>query len=366
MADKLQFRRVTGEQVEAEARVDDTEFSAGQYLMARWVWLEDGTELRQHRVANALQRLDGDDRQRREGYDRLDNEILTGRRLYEVAGWGTYPPEVACLYGDEATSADPYTLFEGYHGEPLSEVGTHLLDEEFQEFLVSLLTGLCWLAGAGIAHRAINPDTVLWDSQRRRAQITDFSHSTVFGTPRTPVTGSSSWVAKEQRPGEAFGTVGERDDIWAAGRLIFYVRNQGEELVVRNQLADGGLDELLDGVFGPPQGRPTASELLVDRLGRRNPVPRGAGGSTWLQEGRRRFLEARARKHPGVPLPPGFYAGDEPSGPQAGGGAGPSAQTTGAATGAGAGAAAGALPPPGAQEQPEAGRPKLFPWRRGD
>ena len=362
MADMLRFRRVTGEQVEAEARVDDTEFPAGQYLMSRWVWLEDGTELRQHRVANALQRLDGDDRQRREGYDRLDNEILTGRRLYEVAGWGTYPPEVACLYGDEATSADPYTLFEGYHGEPLREVGTHLLDEEFQEFLVSLLTGLCWLAGAGIAHRAINPDTVLWDSQRRRAQITDFSHSTVFGTPRTPVTGSPSWVAKEQRPGEAFGMVGERDDIWAAGRLIFYVRNQGEELVARNQLADGGLDELLDGVFGPPQGRPTASELLVDRLGRGNPVPRGASGSTWLQEGRRRFLEARARKHPGAPLPPGFSAGgDELSGPQAGGrGAGPSVQTTGAA------AAAGAVPPPDAQEQAEAGRPKLFPWRRGD
>jgi serine/threonine protein kinase len=302
MVGKLQFRRVTGEQVEAEAQVDDTEFPAGEFLMARKVWLEDGPELRQHRPASGSQR--------RDGYDRLDNEILAGRRLFEVAPWGGYPPEVARLYGDEATSADPYALFEPYRGQPLREVGTFIIDDEFDAFQVSLLTGLCWLAAAGIAHRAINLDTVLWDSQRRRVQITDFSRSTVFGVPRTPVTGSPDWVPKEQRPGTFYGTVGPRDDIWAAGRLIFFVRNQGEDLTDRGQLTDSGLDGLFHGMFdpvlGPPEARPTAWDLLEDGLKRRNPVPRAARGSARLIAGREHFLEARQRKHPGAPEPPEF------------------------------------------------------------
>jgi hypothetical protein len=77
VTDKLQFRHVTGEQVEAEVRVDDVEFPAGEFLMARRVWLDDGTELRQHRVAKGSRRSSG--------YDSLDNEIIAGRLLYEVA-----------------------------------------------------------------------------------------------------------------------------------------------------------------------------------------------------------------------------------------------------------------------------------------
>src|SRR6266487_1264268 len=189
MADKLQFRRVTGEQVEAEASVDDAESAAGEYLMSRTVRIEGGPQLLQHRPATGSQR--------REGYERLDNEILAGRRIYMAADWSGYPPEVAELYGDEATTDDSYALFEPYRGQPLREVGALIIDDEFDAFLVSLLTGMCWIAAAGIAHRAISPDTVLWDSRRRCAQITDFSRSTIFGVPRTPVTGSAGWIARE-------------------------------------------------------------------------------------------------------------------------------------------------------------------------
>jgi hypothetical protein len=127
--------------------------------------------------------------------------------------------------------------------------------------------------------------------------------------PRTPVTGSPAWVPKEQRPGTAYGTVGPRDDIWAVGKLIFFVRNQGEDLVGRGQLADSGLDELFNGMFdrvlGPPEGRPTAWDLLEDGLGRHRHVPPPANGSA-LRAGRARFLTARQRNHPGVPEPPEF------------------------------------------------------------
>ncbi len=308
MTDKLQFRRVTGEQTEAEVRTDDEDFPAGEYLLARRVWLDGDTELRQHRVVPGPLRG--------VGYDRLDNEIIAGRLLYEAAGWGGYPPEVTCLYGDEASSADPYALFEPYRGERLSQVGTHLLTEEQEAFEVSLLTGLRWLAAAGIAHRTLSPDTVWWDSQRRQVQITDFSRSTAFGAPREAITGSPGWVAREARPGSVVGVVGERDDIWATGRLIFYVRSQGDELANRAQLAESGLSELLDGVFGPPEGRPTAMELLVERMRRPDPVPPGTGRHRGLREGRMHFWEARQRKHPDAAIPPeAADDADPPPGP---------------------------------------------------
>jgi hypothetical protein len=357
VADKLQFRRVTGEPVEAEAQVDDEEIPAGEFLMARRVWLDDGTELRQHRVAKGSRRSSG--------YDRLDNEILAGRRLHEAAESGGYPPEVARLYGDEATSADSYALLEPYRGEPLSELGTHLLEEEQEAFEASLLTGLCWLAAAGIAHRALSPDTVLWDSQRRQAQITDFSLSTVFGVPREAIIGSPNWVAREQRPGSVSGAVSDRDDIWAAGRLIFFVRNQGEHLGDRGQLANSGLGELLAGVFDPPESRPTARELLVDRMGQRNPIPRGAERSAWLKEGHRRFWEARKRKHPDAAVPPEADQDADGPGRTTSGATGNAAFLAGARTTVATDLKAidGRAPADAAAR--EAARPRHFRWRRG-
>jgi serine/threonine protein kinase len=305
MADMLWFRRVNGESEEIMARVDDAEFPAGEFLMARTVWLQDGTtigrELRQHRPVS------GD--RRRDGYARLDNEILAGRRLYRLAGWSGYPPEVVRLYGDESTSADPYALFEPYRGEPLREVGANLFDEEFGRFLTGLLTGLCWLAGAGIAHRAISPDTVWWDDDS--VQITDFSRSAPFGTARTPASGSQAWIARESRPGTCYGTVGPTDDVWAAVRLAYFVRSRGRDLEEFGQLEEIGLAQMFNGmlgpVFGPPEDRPTASDLITHGLRRPHLLPSLEDGSKALIEGRKSFLNARERKRPGAPVPADFW-----------------------------------------------------------
>ena len=293
MDDKLRFRRVTtGDEIEvAVALTDDAGPPAGEYLTARYVELSDGTKLRQHRVRQGADRS--------EGYTRLDNEILAGRLLYNTAGASAYPSEVARLYGDKATSADPYTLFEPYRGKPVRDAAERMLDEEQEAFQLSLLTGFCWLASAGIAHRAISPDTVLCD--RRSIQITDFSKATVFGASRTPVSGTLDWVAREQREGQAFGAVGPRDDIWAAGRLIFFVHNLGEDRFGNEQIAQSSLAGLLAGIIGPPEGRPTASQLL-ERKGRYSIVP-SAPGNGLLREGRRRFWAVRGRKHPDAPVP---------------------------------------------------------------
>jgi serine/threonine protein kinase len=308
MADVLRFRRVaTGEQEEVPARVDDVEFPAGEFLMARTVWLEDGTpnglELSQYKPVSGDRRLDG--------YLRLDNAILAGRRLHEVAGWTGYPPEVVSLHGDEAASADPFALFEPDRGDPLREVGEYLLNDAFDQFLVSLLTGLCWLAGAGIAHRAISPDTVLWDSDSGKVRITDFSRSAPFGSIRTPVAGSWAWVPRESRPDTCYGIVGPSDDIWAAARLLYFVRSRGEDLEDIGKLAEHGLTQMFGGVlekvFGPPESRPAARDLVEHGLRRHHILPSLHDGSKRLVQGRASFLNARARIHPDVPVPPDFW-----------------------------------------------------------
>ena len=309
MADVLRFRRVYGgEYEEIPARVDDAEFPAGELLTARTVWLEDGTpsglELIQHRPVH------GDRRQ--QGYLRLDNEILAGRRLHQAASWSGYPAEVVRLYGDESTSADPFALFELDHGDPLREVGEYLLNDAFDQFLVGLLTGLCWLAGAGIAHRAISPDTVLWDSDTGKVRIADFSRSAPFGSARTPVAGSWAWVPREARPETCYGLVGPTDDMWAAARLIYFVRSRGKDLEDKGKLGELGLSQMFNGllekILGPPEDRPTARDLVEHGLRRHHILPSlQDDGDKRLIQGRTSFLKTRARVHPDAPLPPDFW-----------------------------------------------------------
>jgi serine/threonine protein kinase len=292
--EELTFRRVTGKPDRAVVAVDSTESHVAEFLIARWIWLDDRTELRQLRV------IPGPDRSA--GYERLDNEILAGRRLHEVTEGVGYPPVLSHLYGDEAESADPYALLEPYRGEPLDAVVGQMMKGEQLAFEVSLLTGLGWLEAAGIAHRGLSPSTVRWDGRRQQAQITDFSLSTVFRVPREAI-GPADWVGPEQRPGEkASGLVTERDDMHAAGRLIYYVRSQGEQLQSASQLAGDAFADLVP-LFGQPDRRPTARALLAGRPGVGDPIPRGFSSDARLKGGYERFDFWRQDKHPGVSGP---------------------------------------------------------------
>ena len=224
---------------------------APPFLSARRIRLPDGSWAR---------RLLVEPGHRATGYQRLDNEILAGLRLGRLARDGCYPPELSRLISYEADSAEPYALLEPYRGEPLTAAARRLLPDEQHRFQVSLLGALCWLAAAGIAHRGIEPSSVRWDGEH--VQITDFSLASVIGASRE-VIGTPPWAAPEQRREQVSGQVSDRDDVWAAGRLIHYVLT-GEELSHHRQVADvPGLDDLLAGVFGPPDSRPTAGELLA-------------------------------------------------------------------------------------------------------
>jgi hypothetical protein len=130
---------------------------------------------------------------------------------------------------------------------------------------------------------------------------------------------------------------------------------------------------MFDRVLGPPEGRPTAWDLLEEGLRRRNPVRRAADSSA-LIAGRERFLQARQRRHPGAPEPPGFnedidWMGDPGGGtrPSAPGTAGLSAaSSTTSADGTSAYATGQAEETRTDDGTGETAWFRQYPWRRGD
>ena len=65
-----------------------------------------------------------------EGLERLDNEIMVGRRLAEAAGRSGYPAELGRLCGDNADGTNSYALFEEYRGKPLREACNYMREAE--------------------------------------------------------------------------------------------------------------------------------------------------------------------------------------------------------------------------------------------
>jgi hypothetical protein len=294
----LSYLAVSGEQVRTPATIGERADHVPAALLARLVVLADhGTEARQLVV---------DPAQRRAGYQQLDNEILAGRWLHRVARSARYPAQVSRLIGFVADSADPFALVEDYAGEPVSAAAGHLSLAEQRVFQVSLMTGLRWLAEAGLVHCAIGPDTVRWDGDNGQAQITDFSQATVIGADR-----SAASRHPRRGQGSSTGAVTDRDDVWAAILLCYYME-MGQEFTDPGQLADwsAGGDLAADIVAGQ-HNCPSAYTILT-RLRVPEPVPLGIGADPALAGGIDEFLRIRDGKHPGAPaFAPGW--GSDPS-----------------------------------------------------
>ncbi|MFC4048531.1 hypothetical protein ACFOY4_02445 [Actinomadura syzygii] len=235
-----------------------------------------------------------------EGYRRLDGEILAGLRLARLCDGRPYPRTVTRLVGYEADTAAPFALLEPLRGVEVETLAGTLPTEQRRRFQVRLLRAVRLLGAAGISHRGLGPDTVRWDGDD--VQITDFSQAALIGAPRT-VVGAMPWQAPEQRPetppGWVRGEVGPNDDLWAAGRLIFYVVT-GEDLDDTAKLdARPELAALLAGVIERPERRPDAQTLLR-RLGEADPPPRPLAADPAFARGRAEFFAQRRRKHPGT------------------------------------------------------------------
>lgn len=247
---------------------------------------------------------------RTDSYERLDNEILAGVRISRLYAGGSHPAEVSRLLGYSTEAAEPFALLEPLRGEPVGAQAGQMLGSDRVPFQKSLLRAVLTLNGAGIAHRGISPDTVRWDGAGRSVQLTDFSCATLIGAPRT-VIGTMPWQPPEQRHEHARGRVSEQDDMWAVGKLVYYVIT-GNELTDVAQLRDHPSLSLFAAVITSPDRRPTARELLR-HLGS-SPSVRLLSTDGGFARGRNLFFEQRIRKHPQLeepPEPPAVHAGEE-------------------------------------------------------
>jgi hypothetical protein len=283
----LSYLAISGEHVRIQATLGERADHMPAALLARLVVLgDDGREARQLVV---------DPAQRRAGYQQLDNEILAGRWLHRVARSARYPVQVSRLIGFAADSVDPFALVADYAGEPVSAAAGHLTLAEQRSFQVSLMTGLRWLAEAGLVHCAIGPDTVRWDGDNGQAQITDFSQATVIGADRSAVGRQS-----RRRQGPGTGAVTDRDDVWAAILLCHYMET-GQEFTDPGQLTDWSADgDLAADIAAGQDNCPSAHTILTTRLKAPDPVPLGIGADPALAEGIDEFHRIRDDKHPGA------------------------------------------------------------------
>lgn len=165
-----------------------------------------------------------------------------------------YPAELVRLicYGEGDAPFLLTTSLPG--GETLGQrlrSGGWLGREEGRRFAASLLLGLYWLHTAGIVHRDLTPENILWDGQT--ALILDFSHACWAGERRLHVD-TPPWSALDP----------PRDDLYAD-----HTEDVSRACLIILHLATGqppeALAGLLDGVrgsqsrddqFGPGQSGP--------------------------------------------------------------------------------------------------------------
>ncbi|XP_057778745.1 phosphoenolpyruvate carboxylase kinase 2-like [Salvia miltiorrhiza] len=100
--------------------------------------------------------------------------------------------------------------------------GCRFSERDAAAVLRQLMSAVASCHRAGVAHRDIKPDNILFDS-RGRLQLADFGSAEVFGGGATPpemsgVVGTPYYVAPEVLLG---GNYDEKVDVWSAGVILY-------------------------------------------------------------------------------------------------------------------------------------------------
>ncbi|MEZ0113852.1 hypothetical protein ABH920_007886 [Catenulispora sp. EB89] len=260
-------------------------------LAARWAGVDaDGaTGLLQKRVVPSTARnVDW------APYDALDREISIGLHLVRgcAAAGRPYPAELSRLVGYDVDAEEPFVLYLPYRGQPVSRFVGRLLLREQRVFETGVFKALGLLAAMGVTHRAIGPDTVLWDKETLQVQAVDFSSAVLSGTKHVQAV-RAAWLHEQDA-----ASSDPRVDVWSAGALAFYSATgrrlgPGDDPVAEPALQSSRLAAQLSRILSPSiEKRPTAAAVLHS-IGYPDPWPEpnrtATAADELFAEGGRRF-----------------------------------------------------------------------------
>ncbi|MCC9741450.1 hypothetical protein [Streptomyces sp. MNU89] len=180
-------------------------------LAARTVTLGDGRRVLQYRLPFSGQSDNA-------AYGALERQVGAAVALERRYGSERFAEVFTRLVGFDLEAAEPYVLYRAPEGKPLAGRQGTLTVAEQQKLIAQLVLAVRLLEDAGLVHREITPDTVRWDGTHVR--LAEPYGAQRIGEPREPF-GAAPWAPPEQREGT--GTADTRDDLWAVGRLVYFL-----------------------------------------------------------------------------------------------------------------------------------------------
>lgn len=254
--------------------------------VARWVTLDGGYDLVQVRLPAAQART-------AEAQRALEAEVGAALDINSALRDTSHEALFPVLIGYDMDVVEPFVLYLGPCGDPLSEAGVQIREQQLIQRDLVLAVHL--LEERGLVHRGISPAYARWD--HGTVQLWDLGSVTRIGRPRTAY-GLAPYSSPEQLAG--IGEVDPRDSLWSVAQLMY-------ELVARRPgNARGRPDDLarypslvpdVGPLFAPlARDRPGPEELLERlqpglRLGRA-----ASSGPDLLDPLRREFDTALVRK----------------------------------------------------------------------
>ncbi|MBS2962005.1 hypothetical protein KGA66_03025 [Actinocrinis puniceicyclus] len=224
----------------------------------------------------------------------IEEEVRAALTLVRRYGEERYPAALPRLVGYDIEAEEPFVLYERMAGRPLSETVGRFTVKQRRLLAQGLIGALRLLEGAGLVHRAVTPENVLWDGISVR--LCSLGAAVAAGVPRIAA-GDAPWASPEQLAG--VGTTESRDDVWSAAQVLYHTatgRPVNPAGPPRLLSADPALSALLAGAFSArAQERPQLSKLL-GRLNCRDPLLDAPERTDPLAAGRRAFDALMARK----------------------------------------------------------------------
>ncbi len=207
------------------------------------------------RVALKLLRSGGLAAAEREG---LEREVEAGRLRH---------PNIVALLDSGSCDRGPYAVFEYLSGETVGERLRRgpLPVAAVLRVAAAVARALSHAHAHGVLHRDLKPGNVFLPSGAE-AKLIDFGLARVAGSGGPPGSGTSGYMAPEQRRGEPEDA---RTDLFALGLLVHEMA-AGEALLPRDEADGAGTPP----PSPPAAGLPAALERLVADLVEREPARR--------------------------------------------------------------------------------------------